>query len=135
MIYKHALGMYTYATVENDRLSANNTMTKQEEKTAFRKRLEEARNKKVPEPVKKAPEPVQQNDGILPDSFLRMCITCFETRPEEEPIHFVDQWDFAALKYAHWLENEGFTRGKSVEILNAALVKANLNLGRFPVCR
>jgi hypothetical protein len=73
-------------------------------------------------------------DCILHDGFLHQCIARFKNRPKEVLFHFVDQWDFAALKYVHWLENEGFSRSQSVEILNVALGKANLDLSRFPVC-
>jgi hypothetical protein len=62
-------------------------------------------------------------------SFLR-----FKSRPEEELVHFVEEWNYAALKYARWLEDEGFSRSQFVEILNAALERADLDLGKFPVC-
>jgi hypothetical protein len=100
-------------------------MTTPEQKAAYKKRLEEARDKKAP---------MKQNETILPDSLLRQCIFRFKTRPEHELVHFVEQWNYAALKYVRWLEDEGFTRSESVEILNAALERANLDMSQFPVC-
>jgi hypothetical protein len=117
-------------------------MTEQERKSEYKKRLEEARDKKSQEPVKKTrvdvvnsiPDPVQQTEGILPEKFLRLCIDRFKTRPEEELFHFVEEWNHAALRYRRWLKNEGFSQVQSVELLNEALERADLDTSRFPVC-
>jgi hypothetical protein len=104
-------------------------------RAAFTKRLEEARNKKTPEPVKKT-EPVKATaigcgpSGIFPEVFLQRCAELYKNKLYA----FVEKWVDAANDYLDWLENEGFTRGESVEILNAELEKANLDLSKFPVC-
>jgi hypothetical protein len=98
-------------------------------KDAFRKRLEEARNKEASEPVKEPPQGYGPT-GIFPRVFLERCAELFKNKM----VAFVEQWDDAAHNYLDWLEVEGFSRSESVELLNAALERADLDMGRFPVC-
>ena len=104
-----------------------------ERKNALRKRLEDAHNKKTPEPVKETVIDQQQGygpTGIFPRVFLERCAELYKNKM----VAFVEQWDDAAHNYLDWLEAEGFSRSESVELLNAALERANLHLRMFPVC-
>jgi hypothetical protein len=103
-------------------------------RNALRKRLEEAREKGVtrtdpPEPVKEQPRGYGPT-GIFPMVFIDRCAKLYR----DKLITFVEQWDDAAHDYLDWLELEGFTQVESVGLLNAALEKADLDMGPFPVC-
>jgi hypothetical protein len=73
---------------------------------------------------------------MLNDQWLSECICRLESRAASEAqlIAVVSQWELAALKYASWLEAEGFTIKEAVSIVDLALVKADFDLTKFPVC-
>jgi hypothetical protein len=98
-----------------------------EPRADLKKRLEEARNKKTPEPVK---ERGYGPTGIFPLAFMDRCAKLYR----DKLITFVEQWDDVAHDYLDWLEAEGFTPSESSELLNEALVKADLDMGKFPAC-
>ena len=77
-----------------------------------------------------------KNHCILNDTWLSGCISrlAFQGASEQQTILLISQWELAALKYASWLETEGFTIQEAVGIVDLALVKADFDLGKFPVC-
>jgi hypothetical protein len=110
-------------------LSVNTIMTEQK-MNEFRQHMEEFRKR---EKEKEALIDQQRGygpTGIFPRVFLERCAELYKNKM----VAFVEQWDDVAHNYLDWLEAEGFTQSESVELLNAALERANLDLRMFPVC-
>jgi hypothetical protein len=95
----------------------------------LKRRLGEFRNKNTPDPVQDQQRGYGPT-GIFPMVFLDRCAKLYR----DKLITFVEQWDEAAHNYLDWLEAEGFSQAESVELLNAALEQADLDMRQFPVC-
>jgi hypothetical protein len=75
-------------------------------------------------------------DFLLGNDWLEECIVRLQARAasEEEIIAYANAWELAVIKYACWMETEGFEFEHSVRILNKAMEVADFDLAAFPIC-
>jgi hypothetical protein len=72
--------------------------------------------------------------SILDGQWLEGYVDLYEDTPTPEITAGANQWADAVIRYADWLEAEGFTVSDVTRVLFGAVKRANFDLSRFPVC-